>query len=103
MISQARILEWVAFLPPGDLPDPGFELASPALADGVFTTEPPRKPIQGNKLVNSVSNNICTQKGLQKHKATIIIVFLDQLRVFPVPQLKYDVSSPARHEQELWT
>ena len=40
-ISQARILEWVAFPFPGDLPNPGIEpasLMSPALADGFFTT-----------------------------------------------------------------
>ena len=40
-ILQARILEWVPFLTPGDLPDPGIEsvsLASPALAGGFFTT-----------------------------------------------------------------
>ena len=45
--SQARILEWVAISPPGDLPNPGIELmspASPALAGGFFTTEPPGKP-----------------------------------------------------------
>ena len=39
-ILQARILEWVAFPPPEDLPDPGIELASltsPALAGGFFT------------------------------------------------------------------
>ena len=29
--------------PPGDLPDPGIECSSPALADGFFTTEPPGK------------------------------------------------------------
>ena len=46
-ISQARILEWMPFPPPGDcpyLPDPGIEpmsLASPALAGRFFTTEPP--------------------------------------------------------------
>ena len=28
----------------GDLPDPGIELASPALAGRFFTTEPPGKP-----------------------------------------------------------
>ena len=36
------------FPPPGDLPNPGIEpssLASPALADKFFTTEPPGKPI----------------------------------------------------------
>ena len=27
------------FPPPGDLPNPGIELTSPALADGFFTTE----------------------------------------------------------------
>ena len=42
-ISQAKILEWVPFPLPGDLPDPGIEPASysagdPALAGRVFTT-----------------------------------------------------------------
>ena len=32
------------FPPPADLPDPGIEPASPALAGGFFTTEPPGKP-----------------------------------------------------------
>ena len=31
------------FLPPGDLPHPGIELESPALAGGFFTTERPGK------------------------------------------------------------
>ena len=37
MIPQATILEWVAFLSPGDLPDPWMELKSPVLAGGFFT------------------------------------------------------------------
>ena len=36
-ISQARILEWFAIPSPGDLPDPGVEPESPALAGGFFT------------------------------------------------------------------
>ena len=36
-ISQASTLEWVAFPPPGDLPDPGMKFASPALAGRFFT------------------------------------------------------------------
>ena len=32
------------FPTPGDLPDPGVELESPALAGWFFTAEPPRKP-----------------------------------------------------------
>ena len=43
-ISQAKILEWVAFPSPGDLPDPGIKPVFPALADGFFTTEPPGTP-----------------------------------------------------------
>ena len=39
-ISQARILEWVAFPSPEDLPDPEIEPTSPALAGGFFTNEP---------------------------------------------------------------
>ena len=35
-ILQARILEWVAF--PGDLPDPGIEPMSTAMASRFFTT-----------------------------------------------------------------
>ena len=47
-ISQARILEWVAFPFPGDLPDPGIEPKSLALqavlqADSL-PFEPPGKP-----------------------------------------------------------
>ena len=37
------------FLPPGDLPHSGIESEPPkasALAGGLFTTEPPRKPLQ---------------------------------------------------------
>ena len=40
-ILQARILEWVAILPPGELPNPGirtWSLKSPALAGRFFTT-----------------------------------------------------------------
>ena len=45
---QARILEWVACPPPGDLLDPGIQPMSPvssALAR-FFTTESPGKPKQ---------------------------------------------------------
>ena len=43
-ISQARILEWLPFSPPGDHPNRRIKLASPALAGGFFTTVPPGKP-----------------------------------------------------------
>ena len=37
----------------GDLPHPGMELTSPPLADGLFITEPPAKPIQTHSTVLS--------------------------------------------------
>ena len=36
-IFQARVLEWVAFPSPGDLPDPGIEPRSPSLQAAAFT------------------------------------------------------------------
>ena len=43
-ILQARILEWIAKTPPGDLPLPGVEPVSPALQADSLSTEPPVKP-----------------------------------------------------------
>ena len=37
-ILQERILEWLAISSPGDLPNPGMECWSPALAGRFFTT-----------------------------------------------------------------
>ena len=38
-ILQARILEWLPFPSPGDLPDPGIEPRSPALQADSLTSE----------------------------------------------------------------
>ena len=43
-ILQARILEWVDFLSPRDLPNPGIESRSPALQVDSLPGEPPEKP-----------------------------------------------------------
>ena len=56
---QSRILEWkkkkeywsgLPFPPPGDLSISGIEPVFPALAGGIFTTEPRRKPPAVNYL-----------------------------------------------------
>ena len=44
---------------PGDLPDPGIELvspASPALAGRFFTTEPPGKPESSKKSILKINS-----------------------------------------------
>ena len=43
-ILQTRTLEWGAIPPPGDLPNPGIELRSPALQVNSLPAEPQGKP-----------------------------------------------------------
>ena len=43
-ILQARILEWIPFPSPGDLPNPGIEPRSPSLQVDYFPAEPQGKP-----------------------------------------------------------
>ena len=42
--SRQEYWSGLPFPSPGDLPDPGIKPVSPALAGGVYTTEPPRNP-----------------------------------------------------------
>ena len=42
--SRQEYQSGLPFPSPGDLPDPGIEPSSPALAGGFFTTESPGKP-----------------------------------------------------------
>ena len=43
-VSKEKYWSGWPFPSPGALPDPGIKPASPALAGGFFTTEPPGKP-----------------------------------------------------------
>ena len=52
-ISQARIQSRLSFLPPGDLPHPGIEPKSPAMAGVFITTEPPGKPHKMRQLAQN--------------------------------------------------
>ena len=54
------------FPSPGDLPDPGIESASPALAGRFFTAEPPGEPLdflphvkQNYLYIKSKQENLC--------------------------------------------
>ena len=44
-ILQARLLEWVAFHSPGDLPNPGIKPRSPTLPTDSLAAEPQGKQI----------------------------------------------------------
>ena len=63
-ISQARTLEWLPLPSPRDLPDPGIEPLSPALAGGLFTTESPGRPRDCSLKTHTVGNErmICCSR-----------------------------------------
>ena len=76
-ILQARILQWPACSPPGDLLDPGLEpvsLMSPALA-GRFFTEPWGKPL---KLFNVIIDMVI-------FKLLILLLIFYLSHIFFVP------------------
>ena len=50
-IFQEEYWSGLPFLSPRDLPDPGIELMSLALAGGFFTTEPPAKPLSNRPYI----------------------------------------------------
>ena len=53
---RARIWSGVPLPSPGDLPEPGTEPASAALAGGFFTSEPPGKPLNTRILITALVN-----------------------------------------------
>ena len=63
------MLEWLPCPPPGDLPDPGIKLESPALADGFFTDELPGKPSEGIKLLKLFKIQCPLQEQLRNNLA----------------------------------
>ena len=64
---QTRILEWLPCPPPGDLPDPGIEPTSLALAGRFFTTASPGKSIAGvpqRELGKKIQQCLCVCEDL---------------------------------------
>ena len=78
----------VLFPSPGDLSDPLLEHASPALADGFFTTEPPMKPLpcvsvyQGKRralLMEHIKGNyICLSFLLPRQLQELLLIIMAQ-------------------------
>ena len=69
-ISQARIQERSAIPSPGDLPNPGIEPTSPALAYRFFTTEPPFFHKKQHLLGQSFSYGVMKFAGIWEFKST---------------------------------
>ena len=64
-ILQARILEWLLFPSPGDLPNPGLEPGSPVLQADSLLSKPPGKPVVSSFLSFSCS---VMSDSLQPHR-----------------------------------
>ena len=75
-VPQARVLQWLSFHTPGELPDPGIEPLSLALAGGIFTTETPSSLIRDLKIYISLivmMENQPNAKILHTHKNAIVV------------------------------
>ena len=59
------------FPSPGNLPDPGIESASPALAGRLFTTEPPGKPTLTKSYPKFLLNLKFLKQAIYSHCLTI--------------------------------
>ena len=59
------------FPPSGDLPNPGIELVSPALAGGRFTTEPPGKSLK----VLAGKNKQTNKQNTKNHMNRLVYFF----------------------------
>ena len=79
-ILQARILEWVACPPPGDILDPGIKPRYPALWADSLPFEPPGKPDHNQTCfwdelwIESYQRRWCKQEGNPKGSEYISIV-----------------------------
>ena len=61
--SRPEYWSGLPFPSPGDLPDPGIELRSPALQADALTSEPPGKPAMQETLVQFLSWEDPLEKG----------------------------------------
>ena len=67
-ILQARILEWVAILSLGDIPDPGIKPGCPALQADSLPSETQGKPIDTTKQKMSELKDETGKKSKMKHR-----------------------------------
>ena len=69
-ILQARILEWVAFPFPGDLPNPGIEPGSPTLQVDSLPAEPQEKLTTDIKYMLNFWRGKWNSKSMKKNYQT---------------------------------
>ena len=70
-ILWARISEWVTILSPGDLPNPGIELGSPALQADSLLAELPGK-CKGCYCQSMILQSRCVRHTLRKERGNYL-------------------------------
>ena len=105
---QARILEWVAMSPPGNLPHPGIEPGFTALQVDSLPTELPGKPLHVLLLLSRVCRvQLCVTPEMAAHQAPPSLGFSRQEPwsglPFPSPMHERKSLSPVRLLATPWT
>ena len=84
--SRQEYWSGLPFPSPGDLPNPGIKLRSPALQADALTSEPPEKPSKNNNNNNN-KLNICIYYILLHYICTILyIIYTSQYKQLQTPR-----------------
>ena len=75
---KQEYLSGLPFPSPGDLPHPGIEPMSPALAGGFFITEQPGKPTLGGNFWESRDSQTVLRIKHQKHDICKKMIYCTQ-------------------------
>ena len=71
--SRQAYWSGLPFPSPGDLADPGIECASPALAGGFFSIEPPREAPLGRQKTQKIINNMQIEQHPQSNFRKLVL------------------------------
>ena len=85
--SRQEYWSGLLFPSPGDLPDPGIEPASPVLAGGFFTTEPPGKAPSDLLLFHKPLQRGCRTPAISECLAILGVSNLDGAQLRSLCQL----------------
>ena len=84
--SRQEYWSGLPFFPPGNLPNPGMESASPAFGGGFVTTVPPGKPLLPKNLIGLVHHFKADKEKLHVYLLLETVLLGLRLQAFLSPK-----------------